>query len=161
VASVSRRDVYLKAREYLGTPFHQQGRLKRVGLDCVGIVLCVGAELGLKYKDGRAIGALDHRDYGLYPVLDEMQEKAKLAFIDCGPRAPIAGDILTLAPRGDLPVPRRQAPTHHMAIVSDLGRGELGIIHAYGSLGKVAEHILDSRWRRRIAGVFGYEGLSD
>ena len=151
MASVSRRDVYLKAREYIRTPFHQQGRLKGIGIDCIGIAVCVGSELGLRYKDGRPIGIYDHRDYGLFPVFDELQTKVRELLVEYS-RAPLPGDVLTM---------RAPFLVHHMAIVSDLGAGRLGIIHAYGSLGKVSEHILDDRWRRRIAGVFGYTGLSD
>lgn len=151
-----------KAREYLGTPFHQQGRQKHVGLDCVGIVLCTGEELGLRYKDGRLIHANDYLNYGWFPELDRLQQEAIRVFeqkaigaIGSSGRSAInfaeiePGDILTI---------RAPFQVHHMAIVSDLG-GSLGIIHAYGSMGSVAEHRLDRCWLSRIAGVFAYSGL--
>jgi uncharacterized membrane protein len=47
-----------------------------------------------------------------------------------------------------------------MAIVSQLKQG-LGIIHALGGLGKIVEHLIDSRWQSRIAGVFAYPGVDD
>ena len=64
---------------------------------------------------------------------------------------PIPGDILTM---------RAPFLVHHMAIVSQLQQG-LGIIHAYGAVGKVTEHLLDARWTARIAGVFSYSGVDD
>ena len=35
------------ARDYLGTPYHHQARLKGHGIDCVGLVVCVARELGV------------------------------------------------------------------------------------------------------------------
>ena len=140
-----------------------------MGLDCVGIVLCVGQDLGLHYRDGRPIGAFDYMDYGLFPVLDEMQTEAERIFVEkaSGPRHPgracsinfsqiVPGDILTL---------RAPFLVHHMAIVSELQEG-VGIIHAFGSplrrsnQGRVAEHLLDRVWMSRIAGVFSYADVT-
>jgi len=39
-------DVVSKAREYIGTPAVHQGRVKGVGIDCVGLIVCVGRECG-------------------------------------------------------------------------------------------------------------------
>jgi hypothetical protein len=143
--------IFQKAREYFGTPFHQQGRVKGRGLDCVGIVLCVGEDLGLRYRDGRPIGRFDYRDYGMYPVMDYMQEEAEKIFIKKELGAMIPGDILTV---------RAPFLVHHMAVVSQLKQG-LGMIHADGGLGKIVEHLINSRWRSRIAGVFAYPGVDD
>jgi hypothetical protein len=168
VASV-REQIQAKAREYIGTPFHQQARIKNVGLDCVGIVLCVGEDLGLKRSDGPPIGRFDYLNYGLFPRLDEMQTEAEKIFVKKaeGPQSPkgvhsidfskiIPGDILTM---------RAPFLVHHMAIVSQMKEG-LGIIHAYGSerivpkrVSKVVEHLLTARWKSLIAGVFSYSGV--
>ena len=40
-----------KAREFLGTPYHHQGRVKGGGVDCAGLVICVAHELGLSAYD--------------------------------------------------------------------------------------------------------------
>jgi len=140
-----------KAREYVGTPFHQQGRVKGRGLDCIGIVLCVGEDLGLQYRDGRPIQRFDYMNYALFPVLDQMQAEAEKNFVK--------KDLLTMKP-GDILTMRAPHMVHHMAIVSELQHG-LGIIHAYGAVGKVTEHLLDARWTGRVAGVFTYSGVDD
>ena len=119
-------------------------------MDCVGIVLCVGEDLGLRYQDGRPIHRFDYLDYGLFPVLDQMQAEAEKIFTKKSD-GPIPGDILTM---------RAPFLVHHMAIVSQLQQG-LGIIHAFGAVGKVTEHLLDARWTGRIAGVFSYSGVDD
>lgn len=148
---MDRRLIFEKAREYIGTPFHQQGRVKGRGLDCVGIVLCVGEDLGLKYNDGRPIGRFDYKDYGMYPVMDSMQTEAEKIFIKKTRKEMVPGDIVTM---------RAPFIVHHMAVVSQLEQG-LGIIHAHGGVGKIVEHLLDARWNTRIAGVFSYPGVDD
>ncbi len=35
------------AKTYIGTPFHHLGRIKDVGIDCVGIIICVAKELNI------------------------------------------------------------------------------------------------------------------
>lgn len=39
------------ARGYVGTPFHHRGRLPGIGLDCAGVAVCLGRELGLLPAD--------------------------------------------------------------------------------------------------------------
>jgi len=39
------------AREYIGTPFHHQGRARGVGIDCVGLVVCAARDSGLAVND--------------------------------------------------------------------------------------------------------------
>jgi len=148
---LDRRLIFGAAREYLGTPFHQQGRVKGVGMDCAGIVLCVGEDLGLRYCDGSPIRRFDYKDYGMFPVLDAMQKEAQKIFVMKPRKQMIPGDILTL---------RAPFIVHHMAIVSQLKQG-IGIIHAHGGVGKIVEHLLDARWAERIAGVFSYSGVDD
>ena len=40
-----------KAREFLNTPYHHQGRVKGAGIDCAGLVICVAHELNLSQYD--------------------------------------------------------------------------------------------------------------
>ncbi len=43
---MKREDFVRVARSYIGTPFHHQGRLPGVGLDCAGVIVCALAECG-------------------------------------------------------------------------------------------------------------------
>lgn len=47
---VSRSDIVTTALDWIGTPFRHQGR-SRSGVDCVGLVICVGRELGMPEAD--------------------------------------------------------------------------------------------------------------
>lgn len=129
-----------------------QGRVKGRGIDCVGIVLCTGELLGLRYRDGRQIGARDFLNYGRYPVLEELLEEARKLFVEKPVCDAEPGDILVL---------RSPKIARHLAIASDLG-GHLGVIHAEDHPltrspgGRVVEHLLDADWKKRIAGVFSF-----
>ncbi|MBL0320066.1 MAG: hypothetical protein IPP74_12385 [Alphaproteobacteria bacterium] len=44
----SNQKIISQARTWLGTPFHHQARLKGKGCDCLGLIVGVADELGLK-----------------------------------------------------------------------------------------------------------------
>jgi cell wall-associated NlpC family hydrolase len=46
------------ARSWLGTPWRHQGRLKGIGVDCGGLIIGVGRELGLLDFDTQAYGRI-------------------------------------------------------------------------------------------------------
>lgn len=48
--SISRDDIVKAARSYLGVPFKKGGRV-REGIDCVGLLVLVGRDLGLHIED--------------------------------------------------------------------------------------------------------------
>jgi cell wall-associated NlpC family hydrolase len=52
-------DIVVQARTWLGTPFHHQARLKRVGCDCLGLIIGVVDELDLKDKHGQPLAAYE------------------------------------------------------------------------------------------------------
>lgn len=47
----ARHLIVSKAREFLETPYHHQGRVKGAGVDCAGLVICVAHELNLSGYD--------------------------------------------------------------------------------------------------------------
>lgn len=118
------------AREYDQTPYIHQGRVKGVGIDCIGLVICVCKELGLI--------DFDYFDYDRTPdssQLMELLEKHCTPTID-----PEPGDILVF---------RIKREPQHVGIMTDLG-----IIHAYQGAGKVVEHSLDDWWLKRNVAAF-------
>lgn len=48
---IDRDAIVAEARSMIGTPWHHQGRLPGVGLDCIGLVVCVLERLGYTAKD--------------------------------------------------------------------------------------------------------------
>ncbi len=122
-----RTRVVAAARDWLGTPFHHQARLKAVGVDCIGLVIGVARELGMvqqdfdvtgysRYPDGRALMAMAREKMTWVP-LDQLQ----------------IGDVVVV---GFDKLPQ------HFGIIGDYRHGGFSIIHAASAYGKVVEQRL-------------------
>jgi cell wall-associated NlpC family hydrolase len=135
-----RSEVVLKAREYIDTPFHHQGRLKHVGVDCAGLLVCVARELGLEPLDDTTYDHDPHPET-LKTYLDAQPFLVSVTRFDRD-----IGDILFMA------LSTRTMRGHHLGIVSDIG-----IIHAYAPAHKVVETVLDATLARAIVGVYRWQ----
>lgn len=51
MSAVTAADIVAAARALLGTPFHHQGRVPGVGVDCAGVPICIARALGLVAPD--------------------------------------------------------------------------------------------------------------
>lgn len=149
----TRNEIIEKAREYLDTPFRHQGRRKGIGIDCVGLPLCVGEDLGMIDARGLAFNRFDHSNYPAQPIGNMLAEEIAARAIEI-PRDRIRpADIVTL---------RCGRVEMHVAIVSALDGGRLGLIHAYnGGPRCVTEHGLDGTWRARIVKAFRFPEVAD
>jgi cell wall-associated NlpC family hydrolase len=149
----TRAQIIAKAREFIGTPFQHQARIKSKGVDCVGVVLCVGEELGVVCQDGRPLLGNQYTDYGMQPAGTRVLEI-------CIERL-VRKNIAEMKP-GDIVCMRTPTDPTHVGIITSYG-GVLYIVHAYDSpsFKMCKEHILDEKWRRRIVGVFEFPGTVD
>jgi hypothetical protein len=134
------------------TPHRHEGRVKGIGIDCVGLPLCVAEQLGLRDRDGRPILGSDYRGYPAQPTDEFVHHECQRRLVEKPLEAMKHGDILTI---------RWPTLACHSAIVTTVS-GHLALLHAYSSpsVGKVVEHILDMKWKRRIAGVFEIPGVT-
>lgn len=149
---IKRADVVSKAREYLGTKFGHQGRVKGLALDCVGLPLCVAGELGLKGKNGETLDGNHYNVYTRQPLGDYVLDMCKKLLTQKPIRLMQPGDVLSL---------RVETAACHVGIVSEVN-GVLSIIHAYdGGVKKCVEHELGARWKERIAGCFRFPEVTD
>jgi hypothetical protein len=159
--------IVAKAREFIGTPFQHQGRVKGRAMDCAGLPLCVGAELGLRDRQGELFSAMGFTNYARQIAGEMVYAECKRRLIE-RPRGsmPRPGDVVLLVAPDD-PV--------HMAIATDLHYGPsldgkagaaLGLVQALEiklagdrSSGRVIEHRLSEKWRKQIFAVFSYPGV--
>lgn len=133
---ITGEDIAAKAREYIGTPFHHQGRARGIGIDCAGLVLGVMHDLSL--------GDLQVDGYGRAPSPRVYLDLLRDNFDDGGTEI-LAGCVLSFA------FIRHQ---QHLGIAVNL----LSMIHA------VDQHLcheitLGEVWRRRLRGVYRYRGV--
>ncbi len=104
------------ARSWIGTPFVHQGRLKGVGVDCVGLLVGVGRELGMVAPD------FDVEPYPRIPDGVTLLGRAGLHLTPAEPGAPLQP--------GDIVVVRFRKYPQHFGIVGEHVHGGLSIVHA-------------------------------
>ena len=145
----SRAQIAEAARAYLGVRWRHCGRDRQNGLDCVGLLLAVSADVGYAEAASFDPGSYSRRPDGvtltsilrnsLVPV-QEVREGSVVAFwIDAADR-----------------------PTH-VAIVGKHPRieGEFSLIHSHAKVRQVVEVTFDAYWRSRVAEAFAFPGTRD
>lgn len=164
------------AREWVGTPYRHQQRVKDWGVDCAGLILGVGIELGiLKFSERswqqwsrysrlpnprRMLGALLHYlDWDPVGSSDTAPASGEPPARDMHLNFSIArelrtvdivhrpGRVLWLQWRPDLPM--------HLAICSTID-GRPAIVHAYEPVCACVEHEFDDMWARRVHSAWSY-----
>ena len=125
------------ARACKGTPFRHQGRLPGVGLDCAGLVIHAARAMGITITDFN--GYPDTPFNGMLRKMIEAQPNVREI-----PKT----DILP----GDVLLMRVKEAPQHLAIVSS---GNC-IIHAYQTIGRVAEHGIDELMRLKIVAAYRF-----
>ncbi len=136
--TVTREQVVAKAREYLGTPHKHHGRVKGGAIDCAGLLICVGKELGIVPQDFEDVNYKTKNDG---TELDLMLHKF-------GFEIPVSK-----AKPGDILVMRVYQHPQHCGFKTDIG-----MIHSYDS---VVEHIIDGPWPERIEKAFTLWAVKD
>lgn len=151
-------EIVAEARTWVGTPYRHQGRVKGARVDCVGLILGVGKELGL--LDISPEDWKRHAGYSTQPNPRLMGEGMRkfLVEVPIDPTVvPPDGAIAWMAWREDLPM--------HLAIIGTF-EGRKTMIHAYGQAGACVEHGFVSEWPSRVASWWAYPetigaGLAD
>lgn len=125
------------ARQYLGTPFHHQGRVKGVGVDCIGLVACAAKDCGLN--------AIDDTTYPRRPDGETLQKGLEVSLVKIPTWEADVGDVLIFHMRG-IPC--------HIGMKTDKG-----VIHTYAAMKKVVEHGLRPPWDARVCGAYRFKDL--
>ena len=137
---MTRSDFVLTAYLFIGTPFHHQGRLPGVGLDCAGVVVCALNRCGYSVADMQGYGRIPSQ--GIFGAAVESQCD-RIQQSEVRP-----GDLMMFAFRDE---------PQHIAIVSAVNPTML--IHAYSDVGKVVENGLDATWQGRLRGCYSLRGI--
>ena len=136
-----------QARTWLGTPFHHQARLKGKGCDCLGLIVGVVDELGLKDAQGKPLAAYDEVTYSKEPDGAYLMQKLTALLEE----VPIAE-----ARAADLALFTVKENPQHLALLTDY-EGTLGMIHCDARTRRVVEHRLDDEWKQRLIKVFRWQ----
>lgn len=125
------------ARTWLGVPYLHQGR-SRDGVDCLGLVICLGWQLGFLAP------GWDFRLYSRQPFRSLLETNVALL---CRPApGPLPG-VLAVIQFGPRPA--------HLGIVTGPT-----IVHACGSRERVVEHGYRGRWIRMTHSFWALPGVA-
>ncbi len=137
--TISRADVVLEARKWIGTRYHHQASLIGVGCDCRGLVCGVADALGVDVSRVP-------KNYSPEPAQGLLQATLE-SYLE-----------LTHNPKiGDIILFRIRSQPQHIGIMSENDY----FIHAYQSAGKVVEHRLCDKWGLRIVAFYKFKGITD
>lgn len=131
---ISGQDVAAQALLYLGAPYLHKGR-SRNGLDCIGLAIVVGKDLGL-------LSVESEPDYGEPPDPDALRAAMDAYTVPASIDA--VGSILLF---------RFVREPQHVAI-----RTEYGIVHCYARAGRVVQTTFDASWRKRFISAHKFKG---
>lgn len=152
---MTRDQVFLQARTWLGSPYKHMGRSKTAGVDCVGIVIGVASELGYEIEAPTRYTTAPSGD-----MLVEHCEKS-LRRQERDIEAIRQGNLASLK-QGDICLfwgfTRQMA--QHFCFVGDLGSRKT-MLHAWSKHGQVVEHGMHAEWGRRVMAVYAYPQLED
>lgn len=146
---LERHQIVAAAETFIGSPWVHTGRDKRIGVDCVGLVIGVGADLGLTF-----IGDRNH-----YQIVPNDVESEFLDFLiknQFKPTDEIREGNLLLFKLG-----KARFPSHSAVI----GSGGKTMIHAMnyrsrnGKLHRVVQHVYGQPWARRVHSIWEYPGV--
>jgi len=125
------------AREYLGTKWQHQGRLKGKSIDCLGLLVCIAREFGAKVKK-------DRTDYDNRKIdTDAMREILRYYMKEITFKEAVSGDIILFKMNG--------SPQH-------LGlKTNKGMIHANMRTRFVREDSIDPKLRADIVCCYDFK----
>lgn len=140
--SVTREQVVAEARTWRDVPFRHQGRTKR-GCDCIGFPWGVAEALNLLDDiDLDSPKVKPYLGYGKAPIPSKFLGALKEHLVQIEFSEVLMADLILF--RGKL-------YPNHLAIVTDYG-----IIHSSAERGKVVEHCMDAKIRKKRLFAFRF-----
>ncbi len=143
-----RAAVVAAARGWLGTRWQHQGRVRGVGVDCVGLVIEAAVEAGVFTRAAAQAIEAAVAGYGREPDGLRLQQMCDAHLQPIALQTAAAGDVLLFAMGSRLP--------RHMGLVAEHAAGGLSLVHATADARAVVEHRLDESWRSRVVQAYAF-----
>lgn len=144
----TRADVVNRARQYLGTPWYHRGRQHGLAVDCGGLIICVGRDLGL-FPAG-----FDVPEYGMNPDGHTLIEWCERYLVRISQDRMAAGDVIVVI-TDEYP--------QHMGILADYRYGGFSVIHSSNARSLRPPRVIEMRLvfsrTLRFVGAFSYPGI--
>ena len=134
----TKTEIEAAALSLLGTPFAANQRAPGVGMDCIGVLVCVARLCGIPH--------IDRVDYPMQPNGELQQELA--ARFERVTGEPQVGDVLMMQLE-------RMSEPHHVAILVSGDR----IVHAHNRAGKTVAQTYTRFWHQAVRAVYRFPGV--
>ena len=148
-----------QARTWLGTKYHHQGRLKKSasgagGVDCIGLIVGVIDELGIRGENGKPLAQADEFNYSMYPERGRLVVSIAKHLQEVPKEKMAVGDVLLFKTFND---------PQHVGLLTEYPSGaqetQWGLIHCNSSAGRVVEQPLSATWERMLTHVYRFPVL--
>lgn len=141
-AAITRDDIVMLARGWIGTPYHHQASLRGVGTDCLGLLRGVWREA---YGTEAERPSAYTRDWAEVGGREDLLAGAERNLVRASAMAP--GDVVLFRMRPG-------SPAKHVGLLTTTDT----FIHAAEGT-CVSEVALGGWWRRHIAAVYAFPGV--
>lgn len=153
MAKITKEQIILQARTWLGTRYHHQGRLKKSkagagGVDCIGLIIGVIDELGLQDGEGLPLSQHDEFNYSMFPERGRLVGSIQKHLREVQVAKMRAGDVLLF---------RTFRDPQHVGFLTNYPTGGAGLIHCNSSAGKVVEQPLSDAWLRMLTHAYRFK----
>lgn len=121
--------------DHIGTPYHHQGRLKGVGVDCIGLFVSAAVRCGYEM--------IAPMDYLNVPEQDKLLRHLSEYAHPIALEAALAGDLLIF---------RMYHQPQHVGVIVNLL--PLEMVHTYMTVNRVVRVPVDGTWAARIVSAY-------
>lgn len=144
----NRYDIVETVRNYKDTPFAHMQRTPGIGLDCAGVLICAGRDLGLVAPD-----------FDVPPYTQQPDGHSMLEWLQAFMGAQVSRANMQV---GDAVVIRTDVDPQHLGVLGDYPYGGFSIIHAANNA--TPPRVLEQRlmWARNqgFVAAFRFPGIA-
>ncbi|MBM3562088.1 MAG: peptidase P60 [Alphaproteobacteria bacterium] len=143
---MTRADIVVAARRWIGTPYAHQASLLHVGCDCLGLVRGVWRDLIGQEPEATPAYTPDWAEASGAETLFDAAKRHFASIPLCDFRE---GDVLLFRFRDHL-------PAKHLGVATSASH----MVHAHAGA-RVTEVAIGAHWRKKLAAAFAFPGVAD
>lgn len=148
-----RAAILAEAETFVGVVFRHQGRNKKTGVDCAGLIEMVGRRFGL-------VQGHTWTNYSRLPDGETLMQVVRQHADQKEWQSWKSGDFIVLKDMA-LDWPTHMALLYEYLLATDEHARVPGLIHAATRQKKVVKHRMPPDWQHKVVGVFEFRGLAD
>lgn len=137
-----KEDILKELFEHLDTPYKHQGRLKGIGIDCIGLIISIFKNCG--YLNNM----IDNKNYDRIPSSDLFLKHIEKHSYKIKKDEIQETDLITF---------KILEQVNHIGMIYKIENDIIYFIHAFQPAGKVVKDKIDLKWQRRIENFYRFK----